>query len=82
MPATDYNQVMSDDSQIRHARQRSLPQIGSNGQLRLASSHALIIGLGGLGTHGSGAHELALTPEEEMRSPLFSGDPKFSEHAR
>jgi molybdopterin/thiamine biosynthesis adenylyltransferase len=53
MPATDYNRVMSDDSQIRHARQRSLPQIGGNGQLRLASSHALIIGLGGLGTPAS-----------------------------
>jgi len=44
---------MSDDHPLRHARHISLPQIGMEGQARLARSHALIIGLGGLGTPAS-----------------------------
>jgi len=37
-------------SPIRFARQVTLPQIGATGQQQLADSHALIIGLGGLGS--------------------------------
>jgi adenylyltransferase/sulfurtransferase len=37
----------------RFARQVTLPQIGASGQQRLADSHALIIGLGGLGSAAS-----------------------------
>jgi len=37
----------------RFARQVTLPQIGAAGQQRLADSHALIIGLGGLGSAAS-----------------------------
>lgn len=38
------------DSNIRYARQVSLPQLGENGQARLAESHVLVVGLGGLGS--------------------------------
>ena len=41
--------MTSDDSQ-RYARHIALPQIGADGQQKLRQSHALIIGLGGLGT--------------------------------
>jgi adenylyltransferase/sulfurtransferase len=44
---------MSDDHPLRHARHVSLPQVGADGVARLADSHALIIGLGGLGTPAS-----------------------------
>lgn len=37
----------------RFARQVTLPQIGADGQQQLADSHALIIGLGGLGSAAS-----------------------------
>ena len=40
---------MTDDDQIRYARQIALPQLGAEGQARLAHGSALIIGLGGLG---------------------------------
>ncbi|MFW2403717.1 MAG: HesA/MoeB/ThiF family protein [Gammaproteobacteria bacterium] len=38
------------ESNIRYARQTSLPQLGAEGQETLGKSHALVIGLGGLGT--------------------------------
>lgn len=38
---------------VRYARQVSLPQLGPEGQARLGSSRALVIGLGGLGTPAS-----------------------------
>jgi len=41
------------DDRIRYARHMSLPQLGQDGQARLGESHALIIGLGGLGTPAS-----------------------------
>ena len=41
---------MPPDHSTRFARQVALPQIGAAGQQRLAESHALIIGLGGLGS--------------------------------
>lgn len=37
----------------RYLRQMALPQIGERGQARLAVSHVLIIGVGGLGTASS-----------------------------
>jgi molybdopterin/thiamine biosynthesis adenylyltransferase len=39
-----------DQQLLRYSRQILLPEVGSEGQQRLASSHALIIGLGGLGS--------------------------------
>lgn len=41
---------MDDDELLRYSRQILLPQIGAEGQERLRQSHALIIGLGGLGS--------------------------------
>jgi adenylyltransferase/sulfurtransferase len=41
---------MNDDELLRYSRQIMLPQIGIEGQQRLAGSHALILGLGGLGS--------------------------------
>ena len=38
---------------MRYARHITLPQIGAEGQARLTESHALIIGLGGLGSPAS-----------------------------
>jgi len=40
---------MTDEDQIRYARQIALPQLGAEGQARLAHGSALVIGLGGLG---------------------------------
>lgn len=42
--------VLSDDELLRYSRQILLPQIDVDGQLRLAASRALIVGLGGLGS--------------------------------
>jgi adenylyltransferase/sulfurtransferase len=41
---------MPADFEHRYARQTSLPQLGPEGQAQLGRSHALVIGLGGLGT--------------------------------
>lgn len=41
---------MNDDELLRYSRQIMLPQIGIEGQQQLADSHALILGLGGLGS--------------------------------
>lgn len=40
---------MTEDQQTRYARQIALPQLGTDGQARLAHGSALVIGLGGLG---------------------------------
>ena len=40
---------MPDSPDIRYARQLSLPQIGKDGQARLANARVLIVGAGGLG---------------------------------
>ncbi len=44
---------MPTDQTARFARQITLPQIGADGQQQLAGCHALIIGLGGLGSAAS-----------------------------
>jgi len=44
---------MPTDQTPRFARQITLPQIGASGQQRLTNGHALIIGLGGLGSAAS-----------------------------
>lgn len=44
---------MNDDQLLRYSRQILLPQIDYEGQQRLLGSHALIIGLGGLGSPAS-----------------------------
>jgi adenylyltransferase/sulfurtransferase len=41
---------MDDPTLLRYSRQILLPQVGAEGQQRLADSRALIIGLGGLGS--------------------------------
>ncbi len=41
---------MQDDALLRYSRQIMLPQVGYEGQARLLESHALVIGLGGLGS--------------------------------
>jgi len=41
---------MNDDELLRYSRQILLPEIGIEGQQRLRDAHALIIGLGGLGS--------------------------------
>jgi len=41
---------LSDDQLLRYSRQILLPQIDAPGQEKLLSSHALIIGMGGLGS--------------------------------
>jgi adenylyltransferase/sulfurtransferase len=41
---------MHDDELLRYSRQIMLPEIDIEGQARLVDSHALIIGLGGLGS--------------------------------
>jgi molybdopterin-synthase adenylyltransferase len=41
---------MDDEQLLRYSRQILLPQVGAEGQERLRDSHALIIGLGGLGS--------------------------------
>ncbi len=41
---------MNDDQLLRYSRQILLPQIGVEGQQRLAASRALVLGVGGLGS--------------------------------
>lgn len=41
---------MNDDQLLRYSRQIMLPQVDIDGQQRLMDSHALIIGMGGLGS--------------------------------
>jgi len=41
---------MNDDLLLRYSRQILLPNIGAEGQDRLASAHAVVMGLGGLGS--------------------------------
>ena len=41
---------MSDDLLLRYSRQILLPSIGAEGQQRLEAAHALVMGLGGLGS--------------------------------
>lgn len=49
-PAPGNPPVMDDPILLRYSRQILLPQVGYEGQERLGQSHALIIGLGGLGS--------------------------------
>ena len=44
---------MNDEQLLRYSRQIMLPEIDAEGQLRLASATALIIGVGGLGSAAS-----------------------------
>lgn len=41
---------MNEDQLLRYSRHINLPQIGAEGQQKLLSSHALIVGMGGLGS--------------------------------
>ena len=40
---------MSDSNLSRHARHLALPQVGADGQERIANSTALLVGVGGIG---------------------------------
>jgi len=63
---------MDDDQLLRYSRQILLPQIGIEGQQRLLSSHALIIGVGGLGSPvatylaASGVGRLTLVDDDQV----------------
>lgn len=41
---------LTDDQRARYARQLALPQVGEEGQLRLASARVTVVGAGGLGS--------------------------------
>jgi len=70
----------------RYARQMVLPQIGPDGQARLARSHVLVIGAGGLGVPvlqylaGAGVGQITLVDADEVaahnlhRQPLYRMD--------
>jgi len=41
--------VLDDDKLLRYSRHILLPQVGAEGQMRLAGAHVLVVGAGGLG---------------------------------
>jgi len=41
---------MNDDQLLRYSRHILLPEIGIEGQARILAAHALIVGVGGLGS--------------------------------
>lgn len=47
---TQLKTELNSDEMSRYSRQIMMPQIGATGQLKLAQSHAVIFGLGGLGS--------------------------------
>jgi adenylyltransferase/sulfurtransferase len=63
---------MNDDQLLRYSRQILLPEIGAEGQMKLAESRALIIGLGGLGSPAAmylaaaGLGSLVLTDPDQV----------------
>jgi adenylyltransferase/sulfurtransferase len=63
---------MEDEQLLRYSRQIMLPQIGIEGQQKLLDSHALIIGLGGLGSPlamylaAAGVGELTLADDDAV----------------
>ncbi|RMG38544.1 MAG: molybdopterin-synthase adenylyltransferase MoeB [Gammaproteobacteria bacterium] len=63
---------MDDEQLLRYSRQIMLPELGFEGQQRLADSHALIIGLGGLGSPvalylaAAGVGELTLVDDDQV----------------
>jgi len=63
---------MDDQSLLRYSRQVLLPEIGIEGQQRLLDSHALVIGLGGLGSPvamylaAAGLGQLTLVDDDEV----------------
>lgn len=83
---------------MRYARHIALPQVGAAGQERLAASHALVIGLGGLGSPASlylanaGVGQLTICDHDRVdatnlpRQILFGtgdiGEPKTSAAAK
>jgi len=63
---------MDDQSLLRYSRQILLPEIGIEGQQRLLDAHALIIGLGGLGSPvamylaAAGFGQLSLVDDDQV----------------
>jgi adenylyltransferase/sulfurtransferase len=66
--------MLSDDQLLKYSRQIMLPQIDIQGQLKLANSTALIIGLGGLGSPvalylaAAGFKKLVLVDDDQVDS--------------
>lgn len=89
---------MDDQSLLRYGRQILLPEIGIEGQQRLLQSHALVIGLGGLGSPvalylaAAGVGELTLVDDDLVELSNLQrqiahatpdiGDPKVVSAAR
>ena len=63
---------MNDEQLLRYSRQMMLPQMDFEGQQRLLNSHALVIGLGGLGSPvalylaAAGVGKLTLVDDDEV----------------
>ena len=63
---------MNDEQLLRYSRQMMLPQMDFEGQQRLLTSHALVIGLGGLGSPvalylaAAGVGKLTLVDDDEV----------------
>ena len=63
---------MNDEQLLRYSRQMMLPQMDFEGQQRLLTSHALVIGLGGLGSPvalylaAEGVGKLTLVDDDEV----------------
>lgn len=69
---TTKQEDLTDDQLMRYSRQILLPEIDVDGQLKLQNSHALILGLGGLGSPvalylaAAGVGELSLVDFDEV----------------
>ena len=81
---------MDSTEQERYSRQIKLPQVGAEGQQRLAQSRALIIGMGGLGSPAAlylasaGVGQLTITDfdrvdESNLQRQIILGAAYYSE---